>query len=265
MYDFISGILSKEEGSIVFSPFGKWHLFYLVLIFGAIILAIVILKNKEEKTKKYAINIVINSAFVLYILDFFLMPFSYGYIDIDKLPFHICTMMGLACFFARHNKKMSKYLTQFTMLGLIGALMYVVYPSGVADGKVFPFSYRIMQTMLYHGLVVAHGILSLSFGDIKLEWKKIHKELIAVSMVSFIAVVANVLYSGGDIGDWNWFFVTSDPFGIFEENIAPYVMPFVMIFVIFMMNTLIYSIYFGMKKLKEKEDFKKYILRLRRS
>ena len=265
MYDFISGILKNEEGSIVLSPFNKWHLFYLLVIFGGILLTIYLVRGKEEKIKKRIINITINSAFILYILDFFLMPFSYGYIDIDKLPFHICTMMGVACFVARHNKKMSKYLTQFTLLGLIGALMYITYPSGVADGEVYPFSYRIIQTMLYHGLMVGHGIFSLAFSDIKLEWKKIYKELIVVSIVSFIAVVANTLYSGGEIGDWNWFFVSSDPFGIFEENIAPYVMPFVMIVVIFIMNVLVYSIYFGFKKIYENEYIKNNIIKLRRS
>lgn len=252
MYDIISGILSKEEGSLVLEAFGKWHLFYLLVIFGGILFTIFLLKNKSEKVKKCTINVTINLAFGLYILDFFIMPFSYGYIDVDKLPFHICTMMGLMAFIGRHNKYLNRFITQFTLLGLIGALMYIVYPSGIADGKVFPFSYRIIQTMLYHGFVVAHGVFALAFGDIKLEWKKIYKELIMICIIAVIAIVANNFYSG-ELGDFNWFFVSMDPFGIFTETVAPYIMPFVMIFVIFMMNLLIYLIYFGFKSMKKTE------------
>ena len=264
MYDIISGILKDKEGILVFKPFGLWHILYLIMIFVGIILVIFLMRNKDEKVKKRTINITINCAFILYILDFFLMPFSYGYIDVDKLPFHICTLMGLMAFVGKNNKFFSKYQKEFTILGLIGALMYIAYPSGVADGKVFAFSYRIVQTMLYHGLVVAHGIFAMAFGDIKIEWKKIYKEFIVVSIIAFIAVVANSIYSGS-IGEFNWFFVSADPFGLIPENIAPYIMPFVMIVVIFTMNVIIYSLYFTFKYISEKEVFKKSKLSLRRN
>ena len=261
MYDFISGILSNEEGNAVLDIFGIWHIFYLLIIFLGIIFVIFLFRKKEEKIKKRVINITINSVFLLYILDFFLMPFSYGYIDVDKLPFHICTLMGLMTFVARNNKYFSRFTPQFTLLGLIGALMYITYPSGVADGEVYAFSYRIVQTMLYHGLLVAHGVFSLAFGDVKLEWKMIYRELIVISIIAVIAVVANNVYSG-ELGEFNWFFVSNDPFGLFPESISGYVMPFVMIAVIFIMNVLIYLIYFGFLKLFEN---KRINLQLRRN
>ena len=254
MYAFLQWLFSYEEGPIALSVFGIWHFIYLILIFGFIIVTIYLARKGNDKMKKRIIDLTINAAFILYILDFFIMPFSYGYIDIDKLPFHICTLMGVMCFVSRNNRFFSKYKTEFTMLGLIGALMYIVYPSGVADGKVFPFSYRIMQTMIFHGLVVAHGIFALSFGDVKLEWKKIYKELYVIVFIAILAVVANNLYSG-TVGDYshnfNWFFVSQDPFGIFPEHIAPYVMPFVMVAVIFLMDVLIYLIYFKIKNFIE--------------
>ena len=247
MYEIISGILSKEEGNLVLNIFGIWHLLYLFIIFGGIVLTIYVFKNKDRKLKKSVINYTITLAFILYILDFFLMPFSYGYIDVDKLPFHICTLMGLMAFMARNNKFLSRFTTEFTLLGLIGALMYISYPSGVADGETFPFSYRVIQTMIYHGLLVAHGVFALTFNDIKLEWKKIYKELFVIILIAVIAVIANNIYSG-ELGEFNWFFVSADPFGLFPEDIAPFIMPFVMIIVIFIMDILIYSIYFGIKK-----------------
>ena len=243
MFEIISGILGNEEGSLKFSPFGLWHIFYLILIFIPILITIYILWNKSEETKKKTINITINCAFGLYILDFFLMPFSYGYIDIDKLPFHLCTLTAIMCFICRNNKFFSKYKTQFTLLGLIGALMYITYPSGIADGEVYPFCYRIVQTMLFHGLMVAHGIFSLAFSDIVLKWKKIYKELIVIVIITLIAVVANNLYSGER--EFNWFFVSSDPFGIFNDEVGKFIMPPIMVGVIFLMNSLIYLLYFS--------------------
>ena len=166
------------------------------------------------------------------------------------------------CFVSRNNKFFSKYKTQFTLLGMIGALMYILYPSGVADGAVFPFCYRIIQTMLFHGLIVAHGIFSLSFGDIKLEWKKIYKDLFVIIFVAVLAVIANNLYSGS-VGDYNhvfnWFFVSLDPFGLFSEDLARYIMPFVMISVIFLMDVLIYLIYFKIKSLFNKRKYLKTV------
>ena len=133
----------------------------------------------------------------------------------------------------------------------------------VADGSIFPFTYRVIQTMLYHGLLVAHGVFALAFGEVKLEWKKIYKELVVICLLAFIAVFANTIYSG-ELGEFNWFFVSADPFGLFPENIAPYVMPFVMIVVIFVMDLLIYSIYFGVKSFIQYKN-KKTILNLRRN
>ena len=252
MYEFLQRLFSFEKGSISLSVFGIWHILYLVVIFGFIIVVILIYRKRDNIIKKRIINLTINVVFILYIIDFFIMPFSYGYIDIDKLPFHICTLMGLMCFVSRNNRFFSKYKKEFTMLGLIGALMYIVYPSGIADGEVFPFSYRIIQTMSFHGLLVAHGIFSLSFGDIQLEWKKIYRELYVIILIVLLAIIANNLYSG-NVGDYNnvfnWFFVSFDPFGIFSEEISPYIMPFIMIIVIFLMDILIYMIYFQVRNI----------------
>ena len=41
--------------------------------------------------------------------------------------------------------------------------MYIVYPAGVpeADG----YSYRIVQTVIYHGLMIAQGVFSIAFKE----------------------------------------------------------------------------------------------------
>lgn len=254
MFETISEILrDQEKGVFVFDAFSLCHIIYMLAIFGLIALTIVLFKNKSQNTKTKIVNFTVSLALGLYVLDFFLMPFSEGEIDVVKLPFHVCTLMSVMCFLARHTKFFARFKTSFTMMGLIGALMYLTYPSGVssADG----YSYRIVQTVLYHGLMIAQGILALAFGDVKLEWKTITKDLFCIACMAAWAVLGNVMYgvkTPDGLDSYNWFFVVEDPFGLFDAKLGQYVMPFGMIAAIFGMNALIYAIYFGIKKLGSK-------------
>lgn len=82
MYTFMQQLLSDKKGGVIFTCFGIWHILYMVAIFGAILTAIFLLRNKSETIRQRALDIAIGCAFGLYIADFFLMPFAYGEIDI---------------------------------------------------------------------------------------------------------------------------------------------------------------------------------------
>jgi len=65
------------------------------------------------------------------------------------------------------------------------------------------------------------------------------------------ALLGNTLYNGtaGDYSHYfNWFFVTQDPFYLLPKNVAPFVMPFVMILVMFTATQSVYGVYFVFKK-----------------
>ena len=250
MFELLSNLLKDHKGEVIFNCFGIWHILFMIVIFGGIITTVLILKNKNQSIKDKAINLVINLVFGLYILDFFLMPLAYGSIDIEKLPFHICTVSCVLCFLSRHNKFLEKYKLQFALLGLIGNIIYVIYPAGVGWYQIAPYSYRVIQTLLYHGLMTLYGILTLVYDDEKLEWKNCWKELIVIIIMTLWALLGNAVYNS-DARVYNWFFVVQDPFNILPENIAPIIMPFVMIFTIFFADILVYLSYFGIKKLKK--------------
>lgn len=255
MYELLHNLLKDHDNGIfVFEAFSLCHIVYLTLIIAGIVLAILLLKNKSKEKKAKFVDAIVCIAFGLYISDFFLMPFAIGEVNIDKFPFHICTSMGVMCFIARRTKFFAKFKTSFTLMGLIGALMYLVYPSGVpsADG----YSYRIVQTVIYHGLMVAQGVLSIAFEDIDLSWKTLKFDLIAIVALAVIALVANSLYSGvltepcncvdGCVHtinvydhDFNWFFVKHDALYIVPDDIDIYFVPYVMVAVIFGMCALI--------------------------
>lgn len=255
MFEFLRNLLSdKDNGILTFEAFSLCHILYLLLIIGGIVLVMFLFKNKSQEAKHKLIDFTVTLALCIYIADFFLMPFSYGYIDIDKLPFHICTLMSIMGVLSRRTKIFAKFKTAFTLMGLVGAMMYILYPAGVpaSDG----YSYRIVQTVIYHGLMIAQGIFAIAYNDLDLSWKSIKYDLIAILSLTAWAMIGNTLYSGviteacdcveGCTNvitiydyDLNWFFVKHDPLYIIPDEIDIYFAPFIMIFAIFGMCALI--------------------------
>lgn len=252
MYPFLHEIFSDKKGGAIFSCFGIWHLLYMAVIFGAILALVLVFRKKDDQAKSRLIKAAIHVAFGLYIADFFLMPFAYGEIDLEKLPFHMCTAMCVLGFLSQHNAFASRYKRQFAMLGLVSNLIYVVYPAGIGWYQIHPLSCRAVQTLLFHGCMSAYGIFTLALGKTKLSWKDSRNELPVIIAMTLWAVLGNALYNGTAreySHMFNWFFVIRDPFYILPESIAPFVMPFVMVIVIYVADLLVYSAYFGIKKL----------------
>ena len=255
MYPYLHEIFADRKGGVVFACFGIWHILYMAVIFGVILLAVLFLKRKEEKCRKKAILVALYLAFGLYMADFFLMPLAYGYIDIEKLPFHMCTLMCLLSFLSCRSVLFAKYRKQFALLGLVSNLIYVIYPAGVGWYQIHPLSYRVVQTLLFHGAMTAYGILTLALGQDKLTFKSSLQEIPVICEATLWAILGNTLYNGtaGEYNHmFNWFFVVRDPFYMLPAEIAPYVMPFVMIIVIYAADLLIYGAYFVIRKILKK-------------
>ena len=65
------------------------------------------------------------------------------------------------------------------------------------------------------------------------------------------AIIGNYVYNGTSQNYshfFNWFFVVRDPFYLFPENIAPFVMPFLNILLFFMVEILIHLVICAFKK-----------------
>ncbi len=250
MYAFLSELLSDKKGETVFSCFGIWHLCYLLAV-AVVITAVILYAKKQGKEQRQKLSAcVINTAFGLYIADFFLMPFAYGEIDIEKLPFHACTAMCVMCFLSRHNDFWGRFKLQLAMLGFISNLVYLIYPAGLMWYQIHPLSYRVIQTLLFHAAMTAYGLLVLLFDDNRREWKK---DLAVIGAMTVWALLGNTLYNGqawGKTQFFNWFFVVQDPFYILPESIAPFIMPFFNIALFMAAESLVYAICFGGKRLR---------------
>lgn len=250
MYDILRNLLSDKKGGEIFVCFDAFHICFILAFVLIAVAACWYVKNKS-KDKKKAIDRCVNIAFALYILDFFLMPFAYEAIDIEKLTFHVCTTMCVMCFLSRYNSFFSKFRLQFAMLGFLSNFTYMIYPAGMMWHQVHPLSYRVVQTLLFHGVMMIYGTLVLVCESEEFQWKKCYKDLMVLVAMVLWALLGNTLYNN-DARFYNWFFVVRDPFHMFSETASPYFMPFLNIAIFGAAEVLVYFILSKLRKKKVK-------------
>ena len=253
MYSLLNKIFEDKHGDFEFTCFSPWHFFYIFLVIGLVAAIILIFRKKDQAVKERVLKWLIAVPFALYMSDFFLMPFAYGEIYVDKLPFHACTLLSILSFASNNSKFLKRFRVHFAVFALISNLIYVVYPSGVA-GTISPICYRVIQTMLFHSLMVVYSIVTLLFDKDGLRIKRCYIDVIILSMMSSWALIGNTFYSGttGNYsGDFNWFFVKADPLGIFPTDISPYIMPWLNVIVFFILELVVYILFTGIRHARE--------------
>lgn len=241
MYNILRKLLADQTGSLTFQCFDLWHIFFIVFFLAFAALLCIHLKNKTPEQRKKAANAVIGIALGLYVADFFLMPFAYGVINIDKLPFHVCTTTCVMCFWSRHNAFLRRFRLQFAMLGFLSNLTYLIYPAGMMWLNIHPLSYRVVQTLLFHGVMMVYGLLVLVYERQEFAWKKIYKDFGVIVAMTLWARLGNGLYNSSE-KVYNWFFVVQDPFNAFPQETAPYIMPFLNTAIFFAVAVAVYWI-----------------------
>ena len=253
MYDFMRNLLEDKNDGYIFQCFDIWHISFLLIEFSAIVVLFLLFRNKSDSVKQKLVDSTISIAFGLYVADMFLMPFAFGEISIEKLPFHACTLTCLLCFLTRHNKFLGKFKKSFTIIGFISNLVYVLYPAGITWSLVHPLSYRAIQTLIFHGVMVAYGIFAFVFDkDIVFDWRKLFKQDLSVLVLMIIwALIGSYSYTGTYAGyyHWyNWFFVRTDPFQI----LPPVIAPFATLLAFLLADMVIHLVYFSVKKYSKK-------------
>lgn len=219
-----------KGGGVAIEAFNIWHFLYLIIIAGAITGAGFALKGKSAETKKKVLNILSISILCWYITNFFLQPFVCGdnELNVDKLPFHICTLMSIVGVFAQFSEK-EWFKEVAVTLAMAGTLMYLTYPA-TAFGSAAPWSFRVIEAVIYHGALFAWGLLSLTTGQVKLHYKNMWMPLVGIVCIALWATVGNLCYNvsyfgEGDAPHYDWFFLTGTSFPF----VPVYLMPFAVI------------------------------------
>ncbi len=243
-----------EEGNTIIELFSVWHFLYLFLIIGGTIATAVLIRKKSEKFKRTFLTVIAIIIPILYLSDIFVQALCYDFFTlIDKLPFHICTILAIFIPFVHFNKKFEPIKEVIGCLAIVSCLMYMTYP-GSALGEA-PWSYGIMQTFAYHGLVFAWGFLSVSTGAIKLQFKNIWKVFVALAVMVAWAFLGNTLYSSAE-HHYDWFFVTGSTFPFIPQ----WLMPFAVVVAVFGVAACVYGIDLATRKIIAKCAAKKAVV-----
>lgn len=252
MNEFFIKIFGTTTGSAEITLFSIWHFLYIFLILGASFGAYFLLRKKSDKAKTTTLNILAYFIIGFYILDFFIMPFSQGKIDIDKLPFHFCTLTAIFVPFVQFNKKFTPIRNLITCFAIVSSLMYITYP-GSALGGVTPWCYKVVQTFVFHGLVFVWGFLSVTLKAVNFRFKDIWKEAVGIVVLIVWAFFGNYAYLNIPNGHhYDWFFITGSTFPF----IPSWLMPFVVFAAVYGMCALIYLIDFVVKKIVARQKTK---------
>lgn len=242
MYNFLRGLLADKTGGVAFMCFGLFHICVIFAFFAIAVLLCLYLKDQSKEKRQKTADTVIGIAFAIYIADFFLMPFAYQAIHIDKLPFHICTTMCVMCFWSRYNAFWGKFRLQFAMFGFLSNLTYLMYPAAMMWLKLHPLSYRVVQTLVFHGVMMIYGLIVLVYESQEFTWKKIYKDLGVIALMTAWARLGNALYNNSE-KEYNWFYVLQDPFCMFPRDISAYISPFLNIAIFFSVAMVVYWIF----------------------
>ena len=251
MKEFVTWLLSEENSSATIGLFDCWHFVYWFIIFGGTLLLSLLYCNKDEKAKNKIIRIFAYLTIGIYISDFFLMPLSdsYGFsIGINDLPFHICTIMATMVPFVQFSEKFKRIKTVIVTLSVTSSLMWMCYPGSALGGQP-PFSYVIFSKFMFHGVLFCWGVLNLSLGAVRLQFKKIWHELCAILVILVWADLGNTLYGS----EQNWFFIEYSIFPFLSDK----VMPLMVVFCVFGSCPIVYGAYFLIRAIAKKTHYAK--------
>ncbi len=207
--------MSHFDTGISITAFSIPHFVYLFLIFGGIWLTWLRNRKQSEDKKEAVLRFLAYGLILSYLSDFFVHDFVYGGMNMDKLPFHICTVLCPLVGIAQFNRKGHKILEPVAVLAVLAPLMYLCYPASIGDGE--PWCYQAVQTMFYHGVLLAWGVLNLAFGKVRLQLRHCWKCAVALVGITLWAKLGNVLL------EHNWFFLNEDAFyiGLVEGGVIP--------------------------------------------
>ena len=234
--------MSHFDTGITITPFSLAHIVYMVLIFGSIIGTWFLFRNKSYESKEKVLRFLAYALVASYLSDFFFHEFVYGGLNTDKLPFHICTVLCPLMAIAQFNRNGDKIKEPIAVLAILGPMMYLCYPASVGNGE--PWCYQAVQTMFYHGVLMAWGILSIALGAVKPDIRNVWKSGVLLVCITLWAKLGNTLM------EHNWFFLEEDALyiGLVENSIiSKWVLMIVNPIVFFLAVLAVYGVCYAIR------------------
>jgi hypothetical protein len=230
-----------------------WHILYVLIIFGSTFVLGWYISKKDKEAKEKLLRTLACATVLVYVIDFFIQPLmdgGAGVMNVDKLPFHICTVLCPVLAFVQFNKRFERFSEPVAFLAMVGPMMYLVYPGG-AIGDISPFCYKIIQTFVYHGLVFSWGFNMIATGRVKPSIKRgWWRALIGLLLVALWATLGNLSHNSNVDGDphYDWFFLTGSTFPFVPKAL----MPLAVIVAVFSATMALYGVYYAVIAVKHR-------------
>ena len=214
LYDLFSKLFADYPGG---GPgLISWeHLLLLIIAFGMPVLFYFIYRNKSDEKKIKLTKVLSVVIPTLYVLDFFVQPFYMQttknfngefFMTVDKLPFHVCTLMGVCIPFVYFNKKFAWARDIVVVWSIVSAAIYCVYPGTYLNDAPI-YSYRIIQSYGYHALLILWAMMMFMTRQVEFDYKKFWKPIAFMGVECLWASLGNAMYYDKE----NFFFMKSDP------------------------------------------------------
>ena len=242
------------EGGPTMPLFGVWHIVFDIIIFGNAFALGILLRNKSDHTKRMVLSGLAIALVSLYLFDFFMGPlFRSMESTIDKLPFHICTFLCPVIIITRFimREKANAVKPAIAVLALVSSMMYMTYPGSAIGDDSYAFSYVVLQTFLYHGVLFTFGFLSIALGEVKVELKKFWIIPICIAVIVVWAELGNFTFNY--VRDYNWFFLRS---GIGIPGIPEPLWPVLIFVAITLMSLIIVGLTYAVDAIRKKIEAK---------
>ena len=238
------------------SLFGLEHWLYIIVIAAAVISLSIVFAKKSEKTKTRVLNITATLVIFVYLFDFFVQPFWDGELLKSKLPFHLCTLVGVLIPFANYSKKFNFAKQTIVVWAVLAPLIFIVLPLNYINREVEPYSYPIIQTFLFHGLEVFWGVFMLVSKKVVLRWRDIWQPIVGLFPMAAWATLGQELYYPNTLGE---------NFLMLRTDISDYAPQWMYVPALFIAASaaiaLLYLIYWGAIKIKNKAKNKQPALK----
>ena len=115
--------MSHFDTGIKITAFSIPHFVYIFLIFGTIFLLWWRNHRRDAEKKDQLLRILAYALAFSYFSDFFVHDFVYGGMNMDKLPFHICTVLCPLVCVAQFNRKGDRIIEPVTVLAVLAVMV----------------------------------------------------------------------------------------------------------------------------------------------
>ena len=249
MSDFFKKIFAYIPRKTEVSLFGWQHWLYIVFTIAIVVFLSILFFKKSQRTKDKVLKITAILLISLYVFDIFVQPFwNDGKIAINKLPFHVCTLVGVLVPFVTFSQKFRFAKETVVVWATLAPLMFILFPMNYINRAIQPYSYPVIQTFMFHGVEFFWGVFMIVSGNVNLEWKGIWKPIVGLFPLALWATIGQELYYPDRTGE-NFLFLRTD--------ISAYAPQWLLVPALFVAATIaitiLYLICYLSKKIKRKK------------